>query len=161
MLPTSNCSVNPYQGLFLFDSSFRPVPLAQNFIGVKGRAGSFTMQKKMNDICYEKVVELVRDGAQVMVFVHARKETVKTAQALRDEALNNNELGSYIFVGHLAVTLLNISSGIFDPTTHPEYGNFQKEVQRSRNKELRELFTTGFGIHNAGTFGLLVSDDQC
>ncbi|KAJ3042101.1 activating signal cointegrator 1 complex subunit [Rhizophlyctis rosea] len=124
--------VNPYQGLFFFDSTFRPVPLAQNFIGVKGKAGSFIMKKKMDDLCYERVVELVKEGAQVMVFVHARKDTVRTAMALRDEALNSGELG------------------LFDPAEHAEYGQMQKDVQKSRNKELRELFAAGFGIHNAG-----------
>ncbi len=33
--------VNPYQGLFFFDSGFRPVPLEQHFIGIKQKAGSF------------------------------------------------------------------------------------------------------------------------
>ena len=27
--------VNPYVGLFFFDGRFRPVPLAQTFVGVK------------------------------------------------------------------------------------------------------------------------------
>ncbi|KND03788.1 uncharacterized protein SPPG_01244 [Spizellomyces punctatus DAOM BR117] len=124
--------VNKYQGLFFFDSSFRPVPLEQHFIGIKAKAGSTIMQKKMNDVCYDKVSELVRDGAQVMVFVHSRKDTVRTAQMLRDEALNHNELG------------------LFDMTQDPQYGLAVKEVQRSKNKELRELFASGFGIHNAG-----------
>ncbi|KAJ3300578.1 activating signal cointegrator 1 complex subunit [Borealophlyctis nickersoniae] len=124
--------VNPYQGLFFFDGSFRPVPLAQNFIGVKGKTNSFVMQKKINSVCYDKVVELVREGAQVMVFVHARKETVRTAQMLRDEALNNNELG------------------IFDVSQDPQFGLAQKDVQRSKNKEMKELFASGFGIHHAG-----------
>ena len=39
----------------------------------------------MNRACFDKVSELVQNGHQVMVFVHARKETVKTAQALREE----------------------------------------------------------------------------
>lgn len=39
----------------------------------------------MNRACFDKVSELVKDGHQVMVFVHARKETVKTAQMLREE----------------------------------------------------------------------------
>jgi len=27
--------VNPYKGLYYFDSRFRPVPLSQSFIGIK------------------------------------------------------------------------------------------------------------------------------
>ncbi|KAI8820753.1 Sec63 Brl domain-containing protein [Fimicolochytrium jonesii] len=124
--------VNKQQGLFYFDSSFRPVPLEQHFIGVKGKAGSQLVRKKMDEICYDNVADLVRNGAQVMVFVHSRKDTVKTAMMLRDEALNENSLG------------------IFDTTENPQYGLVLKEVQKSRNKELRELFATGFGIHHAG-----------
>jgi hypothetical protein len=30
------------------------------------------------------------------------------------------------------------------------YLNAQKEVQKSRNKEMKELFQSGFGIHHAG-----------
>jgi len=32
--------VNRMTGMFFFDSSFRPVPLEQHFIGVKGKLGS-------------------------------------------------------------------------------------------------------------------------
>ena len=49
-------AVNPYQGLFYFDAGFRPVPLSQNFVGVKGRAGSASSQAFMNHVCYEKVL---------------------------------------------------------------------------------------------------------
>ncbi|RKO90899.1 P-loop containing nucleoside triphosphate hydrolase protein, partial [Blyttiomyces helicus] len=128
--------VNPYQGLFFFDSGFRPVPLAQNFIGVKGRSGSRVVQGKMNTVCYDKVVELVRGGAQVMVFVHARKETVRTAQMLRDEASSAGDLG------------------VFDTkeakADDPQYSLAVRDVQKSKNKELKELFAAGFGIHHAG-----------
>ena len=37
MFPTTArfLRVNPYVGLFFFDGRFRPVPLAQTFVGVK------------------------------------------------------------------------------------------------------------------------------
>lgn len=34
----------------------------------------------MDIVCYSKVAEMVRKGHQVMVFVHARNATLKTAQ---------------------------------------------------------------------------------
>ena len=77
--------VNPYQGLFFFDGGFRPVPLEQHFLGIKGKPNSTPSKERMNRACFDKVSELVQNGHQVMVFVHARKETVKTAQALREE----------------------------------------------------------------------------
>ena len=82
--------VNPYLGLFFFDGRFRPVPLAQTFIGVK----ALNQQKQisdMNEICYDKVVDLVRKGHQVMVFVHARNATVKGGMALLEMAQNRGE----------------------------------------------------------------------
>lgn len=46
---------------------------------------------KMNVICYEKVSKLVKDGHQVMVFVHSRKETVGSAQSLYEESQTAGE----------------------------------------------------------------------
>ena len=46
----------------------------------------------MNEICYDKVVDFVRKGHQVMVSVHARNATVKTAMALMETARNSGEL---------------------------------------------------------------------
>ncbi|CAO3640291.1 unnamed protein product [Cunninghamella blakesleeana] len=124
--------VNPYQGLFFFDSGFRPVPLEQHFIGVKGKPNTIQSNERMNKACFDKVSELVEQGHQVMVFVHARKETVKTAQTLREQAINEG------------------LSEIFDSVQHPKYGSFGKEVSKSKNRELKELLPAGFGIHHAG-----------
>ena len=46
----------------------------------------------MNDVCYEKVMS-VAGKHQVLVFVHSRKVTVKTACAIRDASLANDTLG--------------------------------------------------------------------
>ena len=66
-------------GLFYFDSSFRPIPLEQHFVGIRGKPNSAQAKKNLDYTTYEKVKELVEQGHQVMVFVHARRETVKTA----------------------------------------------------------------------------------
>jgi antiviral helicase SLH1 len=47
--------VNRYKGLFYFDSSFRPVPLEQHFLGVKGKAGSQMVRDNLDKATYEKV----------------------------------------------------------------------------------------------------------
>ncbi|KAK4688426.1 hypothetical protein P7C73_g1686, partial [Tremellales sp. Uapishka_1] len=124
--------VNRYQGLFFFDSSFRPVPLEQHFIGVRGKPRSSAAIKNMDQVVFQKVSELVREGHQVMVFVHARKETVKTAQKLKEMA---QEEGTLEF---------------FDTTLHPKYQFYRREIGMSRNKEMKELFDSGLGIHHAG-----------
>lgn len=57
--------VNPMTGLFFFDNRFRPVPLAQTFIGIKG-ANKITMMKNLDDVCYDRVLEQIR-GTQNQV----------------------------------------------------------------------------------------------
>ncbi|CAF4812787.1 unnamed protein product, partial [Rotaria sp. Silwood1] len=55
--------VNLMTGLFFFDNRFRPVPLAQTFIGIKG-ANKMTATKNFDDICYDKVLEQIKVGRQ-------------------------------------------------------------------------------------------------
>lgn len=57
--------VNPFQGLFFFDSRFRPVPLSQAFIGVK-TLNRLRQLRDMEEVCYEKVLENIRSGYQVL-----------------------------------------------------------------------------------------------
>lgn len=67
-----------------------------------------------------------------MVFVHARKETVKSAQAIREAALADGTLDD------------------FSTQEHPTFSLFRRDIGTSRNKEMKELFNDGFGIHHAG-----------
>ncbi|CAE6409404.1 unnamed protein product [Rhizoctonia solani] len=123
---------NRERGLFYFDSSFRPVPLEQHFLGIKGKAGSPMAKKNLDEVVFEKVSELVKEGHQVMVFVHARKETVKSALALKEAATADDSLE------------------FFSCMEHPQYQSFRREIGASRNKEMKQLFEDGFGIHHAG-----------
>lgn len=75
---------------------------------------------------------MVREGHQVMVFVHARKETVKSAQRLLEMAKEEG-MTSY-----------------FDTREHPKNAFYRRDISTSQNKEMRELFDAGFGIHHAG-----------
>jgi antiviral helicase SLH1 len=125
--------VNRYQGLFFFDSSFRPVPLEQHFIGVKGKANSPVARQRMDKATFEKLHELLEQGHQVMIFVHARKETVKTSYTMRDMCRDEGILE--------AVTQARDQA-------NPDA--FRREIVESRNRELKELYDTGFGIHHAG-----------
>lgn len=56
--------VNLYKGLFYFDGRFRPVPLVQTFIGVRG-SKTVKMVQEMDTVCYDKVYEMVQKGHQV------------------------------------------------------------------------------------------------
>ncbi|XP_036929832.1 activating signal cointegrator 1 complex subunit 3 [Acanthopagrus latus] len=123
--------VNPYIGLFFFDSRFRPVPLGQTFVGIK-TTNKIQQLHDMEEVCYNKVLEQVKAGHQVMVFVHARNATVRTAMGLIEMAKNNGE------------------TCFFQPDQGPDYGHCEKQIQRSRNKQMKEMFPEGFGIHHAG-----------
>lgn len=86
----------------------------------------------MDTVTFEKVSELVAQGHQVMVFVHARKETVKAAMTLKETAILEEKIDD------------------FKCTDHPQFSLFRQKIGESRNKEMRELFDYGFGIHHAG-----------
>ncbi|KAF8774419.1 Activating signal cointegrator 1 complex like protein [Argiope bruennichi] len=124
--------VNPMEGLYFFDDRFRPVPLATTFIGVKS-GNTLQQMKDMDEICYDKVARQLINGHQVMVFVHARSSTVRTATILKEIAQKKNEL-------HLFTDAQNTS----------EYGNARNNILKSRNKQLKELFEHGIAIHHAG-----------
>lgn len=123
--------VNPDMGLFFFDSSYRPVPLAQQYIGISEK-NFLARTELLNRICYNKVVDSLRQGYQAMVFVHSRKDTGKTAERLVELAREDNKLE------------------LFQNETHPQFQLIKKEVMKSRNRELVGLFDNGIGIHHAG-----------
>ncbi|CAI9111861.1 OLC1v1012190C1 [Oldenlandia corymbosa var. corymbosa] len=124
--------VNTDTGLFFFDASYRPVPLAQQYIGVSERNYKVRMDLQ-NQICYNKVVDSLRHGHQAMVFVHSRKDTVKTAEMLVELAEKHEGLEIFSVDG-----------------SHPQFEFKKKEVMKSRNKEVVKLFDYGIGIHHAG-----------
>lgn len=86
----------------------------------------------MEEICYDKVLDFVKKGHQVMVFVHARNATVKTGLRLLETARNRGQQAA------------------FAPEESAQLGLAQKAMAKSRNKQLVELFNAGFGIHHAG-----------
>ncbi|KAL8825535.1 MAG: hypothetical protein Q9191_004350 [Dirinaria sp. TL-2023a] len=124
--------VNRYVGLFYFDASFRPVPLEQHFLGVKGRPGTKTSRENIETTAFEKVKEMLEQGHQVMVFVHSRKDTVSTARTFIQlfteqgcsELLDCHEVDGF----NLAI----------------------KDLKSTKGRELRELVPKGFGTHHAG-----------
>jgi len=119
-------------GLFFFDSSFRPVPLEQHFLGVKGKAGSPAAKRALDKTAYHIVSELVREGHQVMVFVHSRKDTVKSAESLKEFATMEGELD------------------MFGCQEDPQFEFYRRDVGKSKNREMKQLYDSGFGIHHAG-----------
>ena len=99
---------------------------------MKGKPNTVQSRKNLDRVTFEKVSELVKLGHQVMVFVHARKETVKAALALKESASIDGCLDE------------------FSCEDDPSYRLFRRDIAESRNQEMRELFDFGFGIHHAG-----------
>ena len=124
--------VNRMAGLFYFDQSFRPVPLEQHFAGVKGNPGSKQSKDNIEIVAFEKVKKMLERGHQVMVFVHSRKDTLKTARTLFNMAMDQQ------------------CTDLLDPSGHQQYDLASREMKQSKGRELRELLPKGFGIHHAG-----------
>ena len=109
------------EGLFFFDSSFRPVPLEQTYIGVTPK--TIVQQKAvMNDIISLKSIASIRKGNQVLVFVHARNETVKTAKALVELAQQSGDL--------------DLFSPASKATSDTRKAALMREASKSRNREV-------------------------
>jgi activating signal cointegrator complex subunit 3 len=123
--------VNPYRGMFFFDDSFRPIPLTQQFIGVKGKRGG-AVAVETNRIALQKTLKFLENQHQVMVFVHSRNETTKGAWAMIDLAAEAGMKAEFAL-------------GSEKPSQAARL-----EVNKSRNKDVKELFAKGFGVHHAG-----------
>ena len=67
-----------------------------------------------------------------MIFVHSRKDTLKTAEIMREMAQEKNE------------------AGFFQTREDPRYGQAKKEVDKARGREIKDIFPHGFSIHHAG-----------
>lgn len=122
--------VDPRQGIFYFDNSYRPCPLVQQFVGLTERRPLQRMQL-MNEIVYEKVAE--RAGQhQVLVFVHSRKDTGKTAQSIKGEAMSRGTIGAFLRASADSQTIL------------------AEAARSARDAQLQDLLPYGFAIHHAG-----------
>lgn len=119
------------ENIFAFDNSYRPCPLEQQYIGITEKKAVKRFQM-MNEITYEKVMENA-GKYQVLVFVHSRKETAKTAVALRDMAIAKDTLTKLIKEGSASREILQTEA-----------------EETAKNAQLKELLPYGFGIHHAG-----------
>ena len=123
--------VSPTTGLFHFGSEYRPVPLDQTFIGITEKQRP-RMLELMNRQAYEKMIAALQREKQVMIFVHSRKETSKTIEAMRDLCAKNN------------------TTELLQNVHHEQYTVWKRQVDRSRSVEVQQLFHIGMGVHHAG-----------
>ncbi|OJD26802.1 hypothetical protein ACJ73_01804 [Blastomyces percursus] len=124
--------VDPINALFHFDGSYRPCPLKQEFIGVTDKK-AIKQLKTMNDVCYTKVLEQVGTNKnQMLIFVHSRKETAKTARYIRDKAVEMETIGQILRSDAASRAIL------------------AEEADAVNDPALKDLMPYGFGIHHAG-----------
>ncbi|EHL03362.1 putative Pre-mRNA-splicing factor brr2 [Glarea lozoyensis 74030] len=124
--------VDPLKGMFHFDGSFRPCPLRQEFVGITEKK-AIKQLKTMNDVTYTKVLEHVgKNNHQMLIFVHSRKETSKTARYIRDKALEMETIGQ----------ILRSDAGSREA--------LNSEAEAVNDRELKDLLPYGIGIHHAG-----------
>ncbi|KAJ3372967.1 DEIH-box ATPase [Allomyces arbusculus] len=116
-------------GLKFFDSSYRPCPLQQQYIGITEKKALKRFQV-MNQVTYDKVMEQAGDN-QVLVFVHSRKDTAKTAKSLLDTAIEAGTVTKFI--------QRDVSREVL-----------KTEAETVKDKDLKELLPYGLAIHHAG-----------
>lgn len=121
--------VNNASGLFYFDALFRPCPLEQQYIGIKEKK-AIKKVAAMNEACYDKMKDCLKNGHQLIIFVHSRKDTVKTAKWLASKAAEENV--SVLRPGAGTAEILNL------------------EANNTSNKNVAEILPMGFGVHHAG-----------
>ncbi|TFB04253.1 Pre-mRNA-splicing factor brr2 [Trichoderma ghanense] len=124
--------VDTKKAMFHFDGSFRPCPLRQEFIGVTDRK-AIKQLKTMNDVTYNKVIEHVGTHRnQMIIFVHSRKETAKTARYIRDKALELDTINQ----------ILRHDAGSREVLA--------EAASQATDADLKDILPYGFGIHHAG-----------
>lgn len=121
------------KGLFFFDNSYRPVHLEQYFIGITEKK-ALKRYQLMNEIVYDKVLQHASNQKQVLIFVHSRKETSKTAKAILDMCIEKDTIGLFLKNDEASRVILQQSS----------------EAKELKNQHLRDLLPYGFAIHHAG-----------
>lgn len=124
--------VDPAKGLFFFDGRFRPVPLEQTYVGITEKKAIKRLQL-MNEIVYDKVVERVKQSHQLIVFVHSRKDTAKTAAALRDMCMERDTLGYFTTADGASTEILRDAA-----------------EEQANDPALKDMLVYGFAIHHAG-----------
>lgn len=121
----------PDDAVFFFGPEFRPVPLKQTFIGVTEQK-RLKAAVKLDELAYRSALDAVDRGHQVMIFVHSRRDTSKTAAYLRDRAGREGRTGA------------------FDADDPSAIKRFTQALDKARHGDLREFAPAGITVHHAG-----------
>ncbi|GAB6030549.1 activating signal cointegrator 1 complex subunit [Chamberlinius hualienensis] len=124
--------VNPNKGLFYFNWGFRPIPLRLTFIGSKN--SRFERHWDIEDrICYNKLVEFVKKGEKVLIFVLSRSKAMSTATYIEKKADEESDLVYFK-----------------QDKTSSNYKIGLDILNESNIKLLKRLYDIGVAYHHAG-----------
>ncbi|EAN92550.1 ATP-dependent RNA helicase, putative [Trypanosoma cruzi] len=126
--------VDRQRGLFVFDSSFRPIPLQQTFCAIKKVRGT-NQVAVMNLVTYDKLLQAAMSGEQSMVFVHSRKDTEYTVMYMIRRILEEKRTHYFVRPGSESEQLLREAA--IDPS-------------RPLRPSLQQMLPMGFAVHHAG-----------
>lgn len=122
--------VNPKTGLFYFEANYRPCPLKQEYVGITEKK-AIKRLLVMNEVTYQKTLDQAGKN-QVLIFVHSRKETAKTAKFIRDKAMEQDTLNRFL------------------PPSPASQEVLRSELDNVTDRDLNDVMPFGFGIHHAG-----------
>lgn len=123
--------VNLDSGLHYFDSTYRPCPLEQCYVGITAKKALKRFQL-MNELTYDKVKGQVQGANQVIVFVHSRKDTGYTARHLVETAIEDEIIDRFMEPGSKSHEVI------------------KSELNEVDSRELVSLLENGVAIHHAG-----------
>ncbi|KAG8345871.1 DEAD DEAH box helicase Type III restriction enzyme res subunit Helicase conserved C terminal domain [Trypanosoma vivax] len=126
--------VDRQRGLFIFDSSYRPIPLQQTFCAMKKVRGT-NQAALMNLVVYGKVLDAAMEGSQSLVFVHSRKDTEYTAMYMMRRIVDDKRTHYFVRPGSESEQALH--EAINNPSA-------------SLRSSIRQMLPMGFGVHHAG-----------
>ena len=118
------------EGTFCFDSSYRPTPLKCTFYGIKEMGSAERGNNIMNEIIFDNLLRILAMGKQIIIFLHQRAATYNTAM----------ELIEILKTQHRHLPLFECA----------DKQKVMREVSKSRNDQVKELFPWGFSVHHAG-----------
>ncbi|KAJ1719220.1 Pre-mRNA splicing, partial [Coemansia erecta] len=119
----------PRHAVFHFDARFRPCPLALDVVGLTDASAARRLER-MDAVCYAKAARATAAGGQVLVFVHSRKETARTAQRLAAAAAAAGR--AFVRAGSASAAVL------------------RAEAAATRDAALAALLPLGVAVHHAG-----------
>jgi replicative superfamily II helicase len=84
-------------------------------------------------VCYNNVVKELREGGQILIFVHSRNQTMVTAEDLIDRSSRNSD-----------------DKILFSFSNDLSKSYFELECRKAKDHRCLSIMQHGVGVHHAG-----------